>query len=170
MLIFAIYQTVVILVIKRTKDAFSLAVSVFRDFWGNNRNLHLQGLWKTYFDETVVNVNSFTLVMSKVMKSHLCQLSAQVLCIKLSKGEQDEAGRVCDLLIHYISHIYVIKDHKKWKYLRIVQLNRMWQEQDEKGWEKEVTRYVKWKDLTTISSPNTSVVSNCESHVHCNAG
>ena len=125
MLIFAIYQTVVILVIKRTKDAFSLAVIVFRDFWGNNRNLHLQGLWKTYFDETVVNVNSFTLVMSKVMKSHLCQLSAQVLCIKLSKGEQDEPGRVCDLLIHYISHIYVIKDHKKWKYLRIVQLNRI---------------------------------------------
>lgn len=74
------------------KDAFSLAVSVFRDFWECKQ---------TYFDETVVNFNSFTLVMSKVMKSHLCQLSAQVLC-KLSKGEQDEPGWVCDLVILYI--------------------------------------------------------------------
>ena len=32
MLIFAIYQSVATLVIKRTKDAFSLAVSVFQDF------------------------------------------------------------------------------------------------------------------------------------------
>lgn len=54
-----------------------------------SKSAFARAMKQTYFDETVVNVNSFTLVMSKVMKSHLCQLSVQVLC-KLSKGEQDE--------------------------------------------------------------------------------